>query len=501
MDGKQWIDELPEISGLPENVKIYPESIHKCGTGAIAMARDGKEKFLLAVAPSARQLPEGLEGELLASAKKGFAAMRSPLSVANSKVLRKYFDWTNPVSLRKYPATVGCGDRLGVASAGHLLAVKGRAVCPVLAQQSIRELTLTGRTYAQVVADAVFAVFESDYREPFGADGDHLKNFSDIQMALDEGMPMITLDLSEKLRADVAGYDRETLDRAYSALPETVREALETEYEDKDFVLSSGTDAVRIDSETLKRCVLMYREALDFAGEVSDFLKKKRGDRFDLEISIDETSFPTLPSHHLFIVRELRKRKVEFTAIAPRFIGEFQKAVDYIGDVEEFRRQFRMHALIADTCGKYKISVHSGSDKFAVFPSVGALTGGRFHLKTAGTSWLVAVELTAEKNPSLYRRMHRCALKNFDAMLKLYHITADLKRIPDLDSLSDAELPELMKQPDARQLLHITYGPILNDPELGKEFFRTLFAYEDAYREKIREHFEKHLDLLGVKKR
>ncbi len=501
MSASQSISELLKSAGLDEKtIKIYPESIHDCGNGKIAMARDENSKFLLAVAPSIRQLPEGLEGDLLTASKTGIAVMKAPLTVANSKVLRRCFAWTNPVSLRNYSTTIGCGDRLGLASAGHLMAVKNRKVCPVLAQQSIRELNLTGRNYEQVVADAVFAVFECDYRQPFGADGDHLKNLDDIEMALKAGMPMITLDLSEKLCVAAAEYDRDKLNAAYAELPETMRKLLESEYKDKDFILSSGKDAVKIDFDTLKRCVLMYRHALDFAGEVNEFLRKKCGEHFDLEISIDETSFPTLPSHHLFIARELRRRKVEFTSIAPRFIGEFQKAIDYIGDLEEFRKQFKIHALIADTYGKYKISVHSGSDKFAVFPSVGEFTGGYFHLKTAGTSWLVAVELVAEKNPGLYRKMHRCALENFNDMLKLYHITADLKRIPDPETLSDRELPDLMQHPDARQLLHITYGPILGNEAIRKEFFRTMFEEENYYNEKIKKHFEKHLDKLGVKK-
>ena len=241
----------------------------------------------------------------------------------------------------------------------------------------------------------------------------------------------------------------------------------------------------------------MYTAALDFAHKVYEHLKAARGDEFDLEISIDETSSPTLPSHHLFIVRELRRRGVEFSSLAPRFIGEFQKAIDYIGDLAEFDRQFKIHALIARNYGNYKISVHSGSDKFAVYPTVGRETRHYLHLKTAGTSWLEAVTVIAYKDPELYRDMHKCALENVEAMLKLYHITADFNKIPALDSLSDSELPSLMTMPEARQLLHINYGPILTG-ELRERFFSAMHKFEADYDARIEAHFDKHLSLLGV---
>ncbi|MBR2642487.1 MAG: hypothetical protein IKD46_05105 [Lentisphaeria bacterium] len=103
----------------------------------------------------------------------------------------------------------------------------------------------------------------------------------------------------------------------------------------------------------------------------------------------------------------------------------------------------------------------------------------------------------AEKEPALYRKMHQAALENFDAMLKLYHITADINRIPSPDSLSDAELPQLMTQPDARQLLHITYGPILTGP-LREEFFAAMHKHAEAYSDAVEKHFDKHLSLLHV---
>ncbi|MBR7156749.1 MAG: hypothetical protein IKD22_07920 [Lentisphaeria bacterium] len=143
------------------------------------------------------------------------------------------------------------------------------------------------------------------------------------------------------------------------------------------------------------------------------------------------------------------------------------------------------------------MSVHSGSDKFAVYPTVGRETRHYLHLKTAGTSWLVAVTVLAKHDPALYRDMRQCALENLNDMLKLYHITPDINKIPALDTLSDAELPALMDMPEARQLLHITYGPILTGA-LRERFFAAMHKFEKEYDLAIEAHFDKHLSLLGV---
>jgi len=474
---------------------IYPRSIHFVSGAVVAMGRDDRERRLLILADGEKKLPAGFEGEpvRLESCECGLIA---PLSETNAAVLRRHFPWCAPRSLRNERTSIGCGDRLGLATAGQLRAARKYRLSPVLAQQSMRELTMTGRTFREVVDDATFMVFAEDYRDGWGADGDHLKTIADIDVALDAGMPMITLDLSEVMNAAAGNWSDGEIMKAFDALPEDERKNALAGYADQNYVIESMT--VGISAAEARRCAVMYDRALDFAVEVHRHLKERRGEEFDLEISIDETTTPTLPAHHLYIARELMLRGVTVASIAPRFVGEFQKAVDYIGDVEEFARQFRVHAAIARAFGNYKISVHSGSDKFAVYPTVGEETHGFLHLKTAGTSWLVAVEVIAEHDPALYRDMHRFALKHFDEMLKLYHITADLNRIPPLDTLRDDQLPELIRShPDARQLLHITYGPILTW-ELRDDFFAAMHKYEDAYAEALEKHFDKHFSLLGI---
>ena len=478
-------------------IEIYPASVHKLGDAAVMMGRDSAKRFLLVVAYSAKTVPAGFAGETLALADGGVALVGA-LDSTNAAALRQHFPWCAPKSLRNVKTTVGCGDRLGLATPGHVAAAVKFQVSPVIAQQSMRELSMTNRTFRSVVDDTVFGVFKSDYQLGWGADGDHLKTIPDIDVALEAGMPMITLDLSEVMNAAAGDWEDAKVDAAFADMCGDFQKRIAEDYFDKEFVI--GESSVKIDAATARRCAVMYTAALEFAVKVYNHLKSKRGDEFDLEISIDETTSPTLPSHHLYIVRELRRSGVEFSSLAPRFIGEFQKAIDYIGDLDEFDRQFKVHAQIAKAYGNYKVSVHSGSDKFAVYPTVGRETGGYLHLKTAGTSWLVAVTVIAEHDPALYRKMHKAALANFNDMLKLYHITADITKIADVDTLADAELVKLMDMPEARQLLHITYGPILTG-ELREEFFKAMHKLEKEYEAALEKHFDKHLSLLGVPKR
>lgn len=153
----------------------------------------------------------------------------------------------------------------------------------------------------------------------------------------------------------------------------------------------------------------------------------------------------------------------------------------------------------------YKISVHSGSDKFSVFPIIGEKTGGRYHLKTAGTNWLEAVRVITVKDPALYRRMHKFALQKLDEAKKYYHISANPANIPDIEKLKDQELPSLMDKEDSRQVLHITYGLILlaKNPDgstmFRDEIYSVLNKNENAYYDALQKHIGKHLTQLGLK--
>ncbi|HHX59008.1 MAG TPA: hypothetical protein GX706_04580, partial [Candidatus Moranbacteria bacterium] len=253
----------------------------------------------------------------------------------------------------------------------------------------------------------------------------------------------------------------------------------------------------------LLKIIEIYGEAIDFAAQMYDkFLKSGQHDA-DFEMSIDETATPTTPLEHFFVAKELIDRGVKFATIAPRFCGEFQKGIDYIGDLAQFEAEMKVHAEIARHFG-YKLSIHSGSDKFSTFPIIARETRGVFHVKTAGTNWLEAMRTVAMVDPTLYRAVHKYALEAFHEATAYYHVTTDLNKIPDVDSLRDDELPLLFENNDARQLIHITYGLILNKKEADGSYtfkdklYKLWKDNEEAYADALIKHIGRHLNLLNV---
>jgi hypothetical protein len=428
----------------------------------------------------------------------GATARFCPLDHGNAERLRKLLPFTGPSRLGGEPVTIGLGDRLGLASPGHLRLIAGRAAAPVLAQQSVRELDLTNRTYEDVLDAATWAVFQEGFRRPWGADGDHLKTADWVRKAVRLGFTMITADVSDHIHKEFDGAPDQTVLEAYVRLPAARRAELEGRYLPLTLSLDTN-EKIGFTRADLARIALVYLEALDAAEQMYRAGVKAGGGaaRFDFELSIDETATPTMPAAHVFAATEMKTRGVPLFSVAPRFIGEFQKGIDYIGNPAEFDRSFRTHAAIARQFG-YRISVHSGSDKFTVFPTVGRETRSTFHLKTAGTNWLQALEVISEKEPAFFGELYAYALKTFPAARKYYHITPDMANVPPADGVKD--LAGLLVNSDTRQVLHVTYGEMLRDPEVNRRIYAVLETHIEAYWKSVERHIGKHLDLLGVGK-
>ena len=468
----------------------YEKSIHKAqvdgGELEVFMAKgdSSSERDFLVVG---KKTP-GFSGEELADGK-----LKAPLTHDNADMLRKLFPFTAPSPVLRKERSFGLGDRLGVATPGHIKLFELYDAYPVFAQQSIRELNLTSRSYADVLDAATFAVFREDFRKEWGADGDHLKTPEDVEYALGLGFTMITLDCSEHIKG---GIDE-------SGAP-PLSEELKAKYLGKRFDIGEGVELSFCEPE-LKAIAAIYGDAIGFAADMYRRFLKDGKYNADFEISIDETATPTTPLQHYFVASELIDAGVSFATIAPRFCGEFQKGIDYSGDLARFEKEITVHAVIARHF-RYKLSIHSGSDKFSVFPSIGRECRGVFHVKTAGTNWLEAMCVIAQTDPALYREVHKYALVAFDEASKYYHVTTDLSKIPCVDSLADSELPKLFENNDARQLIHITYGLILGRKKADGsfEFKEKLYSNwrenEEAYARALKRHIGKHLDLLGVAK-
>ena len=421
-----------------------------------------------------------------------------PLTPANARTLQGYFPHLKPVSRKGRRVSFGFGDRLGLAIPAFLELCREKNVFPVIAQQSMRELTLTGRTYDMVLADAVFAAFETGYKDGFGTDGDHLKHLHEIEYALKCGYSMITLDCSDYMpQSTPAGA---ALEAAYLQYPAELRQRLEETYLNRTIALNGG-QSLSFAKKDLMECTVLYYDCVSFVQTVYETLIRPY--QGDLEVSIDESAAVTTLQNHYFFANELRRHKVEFGSLAPRFCGEFQKGVDYRGDVAAFRQEYAGHYAIAQTLG-YKLSVHSGSDKFSIFPSVRELSGAGYHLKVSGTNWLEALKVVAQENPSLFRRIYACALDCLDSAKAFYHISADSRSAPDISSVPDDRLAETVFQcDDGRQAVHITYGYILNARQGGvpvyrDALFQTLHAGRETNRQNILQHLGRHFAALGI---
>jgi tagaturonate epimerase len=477
---------------------VYPASVKYFNGAMFCMARTEQGKRLMIAGP-----PEAA-GHFDGDSENGVKICE--LNAANASALRETFPWTAPVTIGSR-ASFGTGDRLGVATPGHLRAFSRFDIYPVLAQQSMRELGRTERTAQDVIDDAGWGAFEAGYTGSFSADADHIKQVDEAVSCYRLGFTMFTIDASEHIELKAVHLsDREALERFEQLSGH--REILER-YQGKTWSFEKGAlnFSIEFTMPELARCALVYHKAIDHMALIYRELSAAAGDnieRFDFEVSVDETETDTTVRDHLFVATELQAKGVEWQSLAPKFTGQFQKGIDYIGDAGEFERQFAAHALLAEKLGPYKISVHSGSDKFSIFPLVGKHTGGYFHLKTAGTSWLEAVRVIAACDPVLYREIHGFALENFEKDRASYHVTTDLEAIPDVGSLADSELAALMDKVDPRQLLHITYGSLLSSRDKQGRYlfrdriYRVLYDHEEEMYDNLDRHLGRHMETLGV---
>ena len=484
---QQFIKQLPHAN--PEDFKgIYPKSLNVYGNGHMFMANLNHEDVLVATQDAASYFHgkahhlDDIEFRIVS------------LNHEHANILRTLFPFTAPIKVLDKKRSFGLGDRLGIAGPGHLDVFKKYDAYPILAQQSIRELHLTNRRYEDVLDAATFAVFKEGYKDGFGADGDHLKKPEEIEYALSLGFSMITLDCSDYIRNDIGSMSDEDVLK---------QDVLSSEYENRYLNQTFEVDGhlIHFDELSLKKSILIYKEAVNYAAKIYRTYLADGNAKANFEVSIDETGTPTSPTEHYFVANELAIRDVKLDTMAPRFCGEFQKGVDYVGDIDQFEKELIVHVAIANHFG-YKLSIHSGSDKFSIFELIGKHTKGHFHVKTAGTNWLEAMRVVAYTDPSLYREVHAYALSMFKEASKFYHVSTDLNKIPHLDTLKDDELVDLFKNNDSRQLIHITYGYILNvKDEDGHFIFKTKLYQlwhekQDVYRQFLSEHIGKHLELL-----
>lgn len=484
------MEEIPFSAG-----RVYPDSI---------VQRDGSTYFLVRLA-SNNELRLGVNGDPRGfdfTETDGNSIALCPLSAANAALLRQRLPWLNPQPLGLH-SSYGFGDRIGNATPGHIRALRAcqaeEKIAPIFAQQSVRENSQTGRTPQQVIDAAMWGVFLSGWRKPWGADADHLKGVGDLEPFLNAGYTFFTIDPTvhvddhardlypDELQAKMAELPWEQLDSSYKDM--------QSRYLTAPFQLD-GLELV-FDELTMQRALAKFAHAIAHSRAMAEALvKAKNGEDFDLEISVDETPSPTSVHEHFLFVNEIKRLGLPVNCLALHFVGKFQRGVDYIGDTDEFEQEFIQHAAVMRYFGTYKLSIHTGSDKLSLYPIIAQHAGRQIHVKTSGTSYLEGLRVLTYVNPKLFRAILELARAHYDREKKAYSVDARLDKVPTSNNVKDKNLPDLLDQFDPRQVLHISFGLVIGS--FGDQIIPWLDHYEEEFWTALEGHFAGHLEPFAL---
>ena len=404
----------------------------------------------------------------------------------------------------------GFGDRIGLATPGHVEAMKrsGSGIEPIFPQQSIREMTRTQRTPIQVMNDAMQGARAAGWTGLIGSDADHLKTPEDVNVTAEVGFTFFTIDPSDDVDQKADDYSegelKEKFESAKSSAP------WYDGYLGKSVTLPSGTQVI-LDEQACMRAAVKYGPAIKKALSLGDHIRsvnEAAGQDYEIELSVDETDQPTTLAEHYIIADQCIQGGMKLVSLAPRFIGELEKGVDYKGDVAALEASLNDHAAIAEILGPYKLSLHSGSDKISMYAALARATKGKFHVKTAGTSYLEALRVVARHDEALFREIIRFGRARYDTDKATYHVSATNDGVPDEAGLDGEKLEQVYLErwsdvpqgvgftEPGRQILHCTFGSTLTDPTLGPAVRQVLEAHPDTYCEVLADHFSRHLEAL-----
>ena len=273
-----------------------------------------------------------------------------------------------------------------------------------------------------------------------------------------------------------------------------------------------------LDKTSVERVATQFLAAVQHAGEIFRAIAKRKGeDNFVAEISLDETDTPQTPAELLIILAAIADESIPVQTIAPKFTGRFNKGVDYSGDVSQFAREFREDlATIAYAVKQYrlatnlKLSVHSGSDKFSIYPSIReglAEFGAGVHVKTAGTTWLEEVVGLAEAGGEglvLAKQIYAEAFAHAAELCAPYATVIDIDtgKLPSPDDVSRwnseqvahalrHDLHNPAYNPNVRQLLHVGFKIAAR---MGSRYTDALEANREIISRNVTHNlFERHI--------
>ena len=412
------------------------------------------------------------------------------------------------LTLEKY--TIGVGDRFAHQAKAQLqacvkLAENGIDVIPVW-NKSNREHSFIGSEPQSVFDSAQAAVEALGWERGWHVDADHI-NMDTVDKYLDCS-DFFTIDVADSIGQAPEG--------------DAVAAFVEKHPELVGSVSIEGIDEpIEITREYVEEVAGKYLSAVAEAAKIYRHIESKK-DEFIAEVSMDETDAPQTPPELLIILAALADEGVRLQTIAPKFTGRFNKGVDYVGDLSQFEKEFNDDlAVIAHAIAKYglpknlKLSVHSGSDKFSIYPIIGNAirrTGAGVHVKTAGTTWLEELIGLAESGGeglALSKEIYAKALGNVDAMCEPYAsvIDIDSAKLPAADEVNDWSgdqyanaLRHVQEHPEFnqhfRQLLHIAFKLAAKE---GARYTDLLKANAEVVGKNVTENlYDRHFKRLFV---
>jgi hypothetical protein len=413
--------------------------------------------------------------------------------------------------IEKY--SLGVGDRFAHQAKPQLAACiraqeKGANIVPVW-NKSNREHNIVGSEPASTRAAADAAVHDLGWRHSYYVDADHI-NLGTVDRFL-QPSNFFTLDVADAIgQPPVNG----AADKFLKAHPELLGK----------IEIPGISQPLQMTAEQAGVAISKYLFAINEAAQIYCHLaSRKPAGTFITEVSMDETDSPQTPSELLLILAAIADAGIPIQTIAPKFTGRFNKGVDYVGNVEQFEKEFSEDlAVIAFAVKRYglpatlKLSVHSGSDKFSIYGAI-RRSLRRFdagvHVKTAGTTWLEELIGLAEAGPeglAMAKEIYAQALDHMQELCAPYASVIDVNpsRLPsaaEVQSWTAEQYAGALRHdqknplfnPDLRQLLHVGYKIAA---KMGVRYTAMLEACEESISRNVTQNlFERHIEPLFLR--
>lgn len=411
--------------------------------------------------------------------------------------------------LGKY--SFGIGDRFSHQGQAQLQALidavakYGIEFVPVW-NKSNREHQIVNTHPADTRIEADEAVKALGYSKPYFVDADHI-NMNNVDKFM-EASDFFTIDVADYIgkpaQSDsITGFT----DRNLKYIGNLVVPGIDQPF--------------KVDRLLIESIAGKYLYAVQEAGRIYRHIANMKGaDNFVTEVSMDEVDSPQTPIEIFFILSALAQEGVPVQTIAPKFTGRFNKGVDYVGDTTQFAKEFREDLMVIDYAIRefglpqgLKLSIHSGSDKFSIYPIMGSLIrkyDKGIHIKTAGTTWLeenIGLALADDKALTVARKIAISALGRMEELCIPYATVIDINpaNLPtagQIASWTGTQYARALRHnpkdelynPDFRQLVHVSYKIAA---ELGDEYYSALKRNSQVIASQVKENIlERHIARL-----